>query len=84
MPGEQVLTEWLEARADCRKKREAFRQARTEYEAARKTVEELGDELEHGQGTLPFDDGAKSKPTPKPRKPHGSGEQAAGVKSDAG
>ncbi len=65
------------ALADRRQKRETWRAARVEYEAARKHVEALLDDLEDGQGRLPFDPSAKH-----PKNSHGSGDHAA--KSDAG
>ncbi len=78
MSQKDQLAELLAARAECREKREAWRAARAEFEAARKHVEALLDDLEGGQGRLPFDPSAKH-----PKKPHGSGDQAA-AKSDVG
>jgi len=73
---EQLVTELLTARADCREKRDTFRQARGDYEAARKRVEEILDDLESGQGLLPLDHAVKPK---KPR----NGGGASGAKADA-
>jgi len=66
------------ALVDRRQKRETWRAARAEYEAARKHVEALLEDFADGQGRLPFDPSAA-----KPKKPHGSGDQA-GAKSDVG
>ncbi len=77
---QEQLAELLAARADCQAKRGAFKEARSAWQAAVNRLEELWTEIEGGQERLPFNpDAAK----PKPKKPHGSGDQAA-AKSDAG
>lgn len=78
MSQKEQFAELLAARAQCQEKRAAYSAARGEYRAAVNRLEEIWTEVEGGQGRLPFDPTAK----PKPRKPHGSGDQAA--KSDAG
>jgi hypothetical protein len=73
----EPLAELLSARVDTRQKREAMRQARADYEAAKKHLDELFDEVEAGQGRLAFD------PRAKPKKPS-NGDVGDKPKSDAG
>jgi len=71
---QEHLAELLAARATCQEKRGLYKQAQSEYRAAVNRLEEIWTEIEGGQGRLPFDPHA-AKPSPK--KPHGSGDQAA-------
>ncbi len=64
MSQKEQLAEWRAARADTRQKRETMRQARTDYEAAKKHYEGLCDDMEEGQGRLALkrpDDEPKSE-----------------------
>lgn len=77
MSQKEQLSELVAARVDAREKRLAARDAKSAYEAARKRFEELFDQVEMKQGTLPFHTDAK------PKKPYGPGDEAA-AKSDVG
>jgi len=70
----EQLAELLAARKDCRQKRDVYNAAKGELKAAVSQLEELWSEIEGDeQGRLPFPSAAK----PTPKKPHGSGDQAA-------
>jgi hypothetical protein len=74
MSQKEQLADFLAARAEIRQKQQALRQARIDLRSALKGFEQVCDDIEGGQGMLPFD---ASKPPKKP--PGGQSAGKAGV-----